>query len=65
MAARDGRWFSVRVLPYRTVDNRIDGVVLTFTDISKGKTTEAELRDVQKGLEGRLAETPDEGGDQR
>lgn len=64
VAARDGRWFSARVLPYRSVDNRIDGVVLTFTDISKGKATEAELRDVQKGLEGRLAVTSDEGGDE-
>jgi two-component system CheB/CheR fusion protein len=28
--ARDGRCFNVRIMPYRTSDNRIDGVVITF-----------------------------------
>ncbi len=28
------RWFRVRIMPYRTQDNRIDGVVITFTDIT-------------------------------
>jgi two-component system, chemotaxis family, CheB/CheR fusion protein len=28
----DGRWYLRRVLPYRTEDNRIDGVVITFID---------------------------------
>ena len=27
------RWFSVRFRPYKTVDNHIDGVVITFVDI--------------------------------
>jgi chemotaxis protein methyltransferase CheR/two-component system CheB/CheR fusion protein len=31
-------------MPYRTVDNKIDGVVITFGDISKTKKLEAELR---------------------
>jgi len=28
----DGRWFHLRITPYRTLDNRIDGVVLTVLD---------------------------------
>ena len=40
----DGRWFSVRIIPYRTLDERIDGVVMTFTDITATKKLEAELR---------------------
>jgi two-component system CheB/CheR fusion protein len=28
--AREGRRFTVRIMPYRTSDNRIDGVVITF-----------------------------------
>jgi two-component system CheB/CheR fusion protein len=32
--ARDGRWFSMRIMPYRTLDNRIEGVVITFADIT-------------------------------
>ena len=30
---RDGRWFLMRVLPYRTSDDRIEGVVLTFVEL--------------------------------
>jgi two-component system CheB/CheR fusion protein len=40
----DGRWFSVRIMPYRTLDNRIDGLVITFVDITAAKTLEAKLR---------------------
>lgn len=40
----DGKWFAVRILPYRTLENMIDGVVITFTDISAFKTLELELR---------------------
>jgi len=40
----DQRWFSVRTMPYRTQENRIDGLVMTFSDISKMKMIEAELR---------------------
>jgi PAS domain-containing protein len=44
VAARDGRWFNVRIMPYRTQDDRIDGVVITFADITVSKTLEAKLR---------------------
>jgi two-component system, chemotaxis family, CheB/CheR fusion protein len=43
-ATVDGRWFSVRIMPYRTMDNRIDGVVITFVDITAAKELEATLR---------------------
>ncbi|MCK9605367.1 MAG: PAS domain-containing protein [Methylomonas sp.] len=42
--ARDERWFKVRIMPYQTQDNLIDGVVMTFIDISATKQLEAELR---------------------
>jgi two-component system, chemotaxis family, CheB/CheR fusion protein len=41
---QDGRWFSVRIMPYRTQDNVIDGSVLTFVDITRAKQLEARLR---------------------
>ncbi len=44
ISARDGRWFTVRIMPYRTMDDRIDGVVITFADITESKTLEAKLR---------------------
>ena len=45
VATRDGRWFTARILPYRTLENKIDGVVITFVDITVSKTLEAELRE--------------------
>ncbi len=44
IAAEGDRWFGTRISPYRTVDNRIDGVVMTFLDITQAKTLEARLR---------------------
>jgi two-component system CheB/CheR fusion protein len=52
---RDGSWFSVRIMPYRTLDDRIDGVVITFWDITVSKTLEAKLQEMQLALESRLA----------
>ena len=36
-ASKDGRWFTARARPYRTVTNVIDGVVMTFDDITNRK----------------------------
>ena len=44
VCTEDGRWFRVRIMPYRTQDNVIDGVVLTFIDITGIKQLEARLR---------------------
>ena len=44
IAATDGRWFSVRIMPYRTWDDVIGGVVITFANITAAKTLEAQLR---------------------
>jgi hypothetical protein len=46
----DGRWFTVRIMPYRTMDNRIDGVVITFADITAAKKLEASLREKNADL---------------
>ncbi|NDU85750.1 MAG: chemotaxis protein CheB [Ferrovum sp.] len=45
----DGRWFQVKIMPYRTLDNVIDGVVLTFNDVSQAKQLEAKLRQLSGG----------------
>lgn len=49
--SHDGHWFVVRMLPYLTLDNRVDGVAITFSDITKSKQIEAALRSTQAGLE--------------
>jgi two-component system CheB/CheR fusion protein len=53
---RDGRWFTVRIMPYRTVDNMTDGVVVTFTDITVSKTLEVTLRQALSVLESRFTD---------
>ena len=40
----DGHWFSVRIMPYRTLADVIQGVVITFVDISTAKELEVRLR---------------------
>lgn len=46
-----GRWFLARLLPYRTVDDRIAGAVLTFVDVTARKLAEQELHDRNAELE--------------
>jgi two-component system CheB/CheR fusion protein len=48
--AKDGRWYTMRILPYRTLSNVIDGVVLTFTEITLQKGVEAKLRQLNEEL---------------
>ncbi len=43
-------------MPYRTQDDRIDGVVITFTDISVAKALEATLREAQSVLQSRFTD---------
>jgi two-component system, chemotaxis family, CheB/CheR fusion protein len=47
----DGRCFAVRIMPYRTYGNVIDGVVMTLTDISGFKKLEEDLREKINSLE--------------
>lgn len=44
IATTDDRWFSVRIIPYRRLDNVIDGVVITLVDITDTKNLESSLR---------------------
>jgi two-component system CheB/CheR fusion protein len=56
VSTRDGRWFTVRIMPYRTLANMIDGVVITFTDITVSKKLETDLRETQAGLEEQIGD---------
>jgi chemotaxis methyl-accepting protein methylase/PAS domain-containing protein len=50
----EGSWFSARIMPYRTEDDRIDGVVISYWDITEAKELEAKLNEMQLALENRL-----------
>jgi two-component system CheB/CheR fusion protein len=46
-----GAWYLVRIQPYRTLDNVIEGVVLTFTDISKRYEAETAMQSAREFAE--------------
>jgi two-component system, chemotaxis family, CheB/CheR fusion protein len=43
-------WYDMRMRPYRTVDNKIDGVVITFVDITERRRMEETLRESERQL---------------
>lgn len=49
--AEDWRWYLMRILPYRTAENVIDGLVITFVDITKLKKSEILLATNIRALE--------------
>ena len=50
LRGRNGRWYDLRIRPYRTVDDKIDGVVLTFVDISERHQVEQALLESEQRL---------------
>ena len=55
ISTHDGRIFMVRIMPYRTMDKVIDGVVITCIDITAAKKIEQELLDKIVMLKAQLA----------
>lgn len=45
-----GQWFRMRILPYRTLDNVIEGAVITFVDVTERRRAEDALRESQERL---------------
>jgi two-component system CheB/CheR fusion protein len=43
ISTHDQLWYKVRIMPYRTLDDKISGVVITFIDITVAKKLEEEL----------------------
>ena len=41
--SKEGRWHLMRILPYRTVENVIEGAVVTFVEITEQKRTQEQL----------------------
>ena len=48
---KDNKWYTIRIGPYRTSDNVIDGVVVTFNDVTKLKVIEGRALAAQKFAE--------------
>jgi chemotaxis methyl-accepting protein methylase/signal transduction histidine kinase len=43
----DGQWYAMHCLPYRTLDNRIDGVIFTFADVTRLKRSEESMQEAR------------------
>jgi two-component system CheB/CheR fusion protein len=54
-----GEWYLMRIQPYRTLDNIIEGVVLTFTDINKRVAAESAMQIARKLAENIVDTVPD------
>jgi two-component system CheB/CheR fusion protein len=54
---RSGTWYTMRILPYRTLDNVIEGAVITFVDITVRKQMEKRLREAHIRLAEAIAAT--------
>jgi len=48
LQTNDGLWYEMRILPYRTTSNVIEGVVITFSDINTLKTTYERIDKLSK-----------------
>ena len=55
----DNRFFWMRIIPYRTVEDKIEGVVITFTDITEKKEAENKLKESEEKYRTTYENSPD------
>ncbi len=53
----DGKWYLMRILPYRTAENRIGGVIITFSDTTPLKEMESSLKEARRYADSLIAIT--------
>jgi two-component system CheB/CheR fusion protein len=49
--SKEGCWYLMRITPYRTPENVIEGAVMTFTDITKQKELQEQLRELTRTVQ--------------
>lgn len=52
----EGRWYLRRLLPYKTRADAVNGIVITFTEITALHRAELDLKEKNESLERRIAE---------
>lgn len=58
VSTADGHWYMVRIMPYRTLEDVIDGVVITFSEITEAKQLEGRLRSSRERFAKLLRDLP-------
>ena len=53
---RDGKWLLIKIMPFKTETGQLEGVVITFTDISRSKAAEQDIIKLNEGLEQKVLE---------
>ncbi|MFZ2322302.1 MAG: chemotaxis protein CheB [Ignavibacteriaceae bacterium] len=51
LQTNDGIWYQMRILPYRTISNFIDGVVITFVNINNLKIAYEEISKLNQEIQ--------------
>ncbi|MFP4383378.1 MAG: CheR family methyltransferase [Spirochaetia bacterium] len=51
VAAKDGTWYFMKITPYKTAENKIDGAVITFYNINDQKKTQEFLEEFTRDKE--------------
>ena len=51
LQTKDDLWYQMRILPYRTMSNLIDGVVITFTNITNLKIASYEITKLNQEIQ--------------
>ncbi|MDQ3248723.1 MAG: PAS domain-containing protein, partial [Chloroflexota bacterium] len=54
--SEDERWYVMQIVPYRTQQEGVDGIVITFVDISELRSTQGDLQEFNQQLEMRIVE---------
>jgi PAS domain S-box-containing protein len=54
----EGKWYTMRIMPYRTMDNVIEGAVITFIDITDMKKAQMALSKSEEQFKRLFTEAP-------
>ena len=55
----EGHWYAMRIQPYRTMDNVIEGAVLTFVDVTEARQLQAALQESEEKYRALFDLSPD------